>query len=75
MWLLFIIWIVSAYHVHAVGEYIPQRDSNGNLLSKQCHGSTGYCWCIDARGERSRLSGPGIKLECPVLLHPPSSTI
>jgi hypothetical protein len=65
MWLFFTIWIVSLFRVDAVGEYIPQRDNNGKLLSKQCHGSTGYCWCVDSSGERSRLSGPGVPLECP----------
>ncbi len=71
MWLL-LIWIV---YVNAVGEYIPQRDSNGKLLPKQCHGSTGFCWCINEKGERFDVSGPGIPLECPVLLHPPSSAV
>lgn len=71
MWLL-LIWIV---YVSAVGEYIPQRDSNGKLLSKQCHGSTGFCWCINEKGERFNVSGPGVPLECPILLNPPSSTV
>ena len=28
-----------------VGEYIPQKDKHGQLLPKQCWGSTGTCWC------------------------------
>ncbi len=75
MWFLLIIWIVSVVYVNAVGKYIAQRDSNGNLLSKQCHGSPGFCWCINENGERFDVSGPGIPLECPVLLNPPRSTV
>jgi hypothetical protein len=28
-----------------VGQYIPQKDKNGDLLPLQCSGSTGMCWC------------------------------
>ncbi|XP_026014393.1 nidogen-2 [Astatotilapia calliptera] len=34
-----------------VGAYVPQCDAEGQYLSQQCHGSTGYCWCVDSRGE------------------------
>jgi len=48
-----------------VGEYIPQRDPDGNLLSKQCHGSTGFCWCIGIDGEQLGAAvGPGVPLTC-----------
>jgi len=30
-----------------VGEYVPQRTADGKYRVKQCHGSTGYCWCVD----------------------------
>ena len=30
-----------------IGVYVPQCDENGNYLSVQCHGSTGYCWCVN----------------------------
>ena len=40
-----------------VGEYRPQRDADGNLLSRQCWGSTGTCWCAyDKRIQPFRLS-------------------
>ncbi|OQV16788.1 hypothetical protein BV898_09144 [Hypsibius exemplaris] len=36
---------------HNVGQYEEQRDPrDGSLLPLQCHGSTGYCWCVDADG-------------------------
>ncbi|XP_039598116.1 nidogen-2 [Polypterus senegalus] len=35
----------------SLGMYIPQCDENGNYRPLQCHGSTGYCWCVDSRGQ------------------------
>ncbi|XP_028427412.1 nidogen-2 isoform X7 [Perca flavescens] len=34
-----------------VGAYVPQCDANGQYTSLQCHGSTGYCWCVDGYGQ------------------------
>ena len=32
-----------------VGKYIPQCDNNGGKYHKmQCHGATGFCWCVDS---------------------------
>uniref|UniRef100_A0A3Q2ZSC3 Nidogen 2a (osteonidogen) n=1 Tax=Kryptolebias marmoratus TaxID=37003 RepID=A0A3Q2ZSC3_KRYMA len=36
---------------YGVGAYIPQCDSDGLYRPQQCHGSTGYCWCVDSRGQ------------------------
>ncbi|XP_060736413.1 nidogen-2 isoform X1 [Tachysurus vachellii] len=33
------------------GAYVPQCDEQGHYRSQQCHGSTGYCWCVDSRGQ------------------------
>ncbi|XP_043966032.1 nidogen-2 isoform X7 [Gambusia affinis] len=43
------------------GAYIPQCDQNGLYLPEQCHASTGYCWCVDSRGEEraGTRTGPG----------------
>ena len=35
-----------------IGTYIPQCDSAGNWESKQCHASSGYCFCVDHEGNR-----------------------
>ena len=40
-YLLILYFVLTAL----IGEYVPQRDENGVLLSKQCWGSTGTCWC------------------------------
>ncbi|KAM9820898.1 LOW QUALITY PROTEIN: nidogen-2 [Neosynchiropus ocellatus] len=34
-----------------VGAYVPQCDDNGQYSPQQCHGSTGYCWCVDKHGQ------------------------
>uniref|UniRef100_A0A3B5MHZ2 Thyroglobulin type-1 domain-containing protein n=1 Tax=Xiphophorus couchianus TaxID=32473 RepID=A0A3B5MHZ2_9TELE len=44
-----------------VGAYVPQCDENGLYVPEQCHGSTGYCWCVDSRGQEraGTRTGPG----------------
>ncbi|XP_060789628.1 nidogen-2 isoform X2 [Neoarius graeffei] len=34
-----------------VGVFIPECDEEGRYRSLQCHSSTGYCWCVDSRGQ------------------------
>ena len=31
---------------HLIGAYVPQCDETGDFTPVQCHGSTGYCWCV-----------------------------
>uniref|UniRef100_A0A8D0Y467 Nidogen-2 n=1 Tax=Sus scrofa TaxID=9823 RepID=A0A8D0Y467_PIG len=31
--------------------HIPQCDEQGHFLPLQCHGSTGFCWCVDSNGQ------------------------
>jgi len=41
------------------GPFVPQCDRTGQYEPLQCHGSTGYCWCVDTAGDRiSRQVGP-----------------
>lgn len=66
MWFILFLWIgLFADARHLVGRYRPQKDPTGNLLPKQCHGSTGFCWCLSKDGLRTNMTGPGIPLECP----------
>lgn len=36
----------------AVGAYVPQCTAGGEYAARQCHGSTGYCWCVDTANVR-----------------------
>lgn len=49
-----------------VGHFIPQCDEHGHYLPTQCHGSTGYCWCVDRDGNEidGTRSGPGVRPPC-----------
>ncbi|XP_051915040.1 uncharacterized protein nid2a isoform X4 [Hippocampus zosterae] len=41
------------------GAYVPQCDNNGHYTPRQCHGSSGHCWCVDSQGqERSGTRTP-----------------
>lgn len=47
--------------------YLIRCKQDGSYEEVQCSGSTGFCWCVDKRGnelEGSKTRGP---LKCPVL--------
>lgn len=57
--LLFIIGAVSEPCTPSatglVGAYSPQCNEDGTWVKLQCHGSIGYCWCVDSNtGEKTR---------------------
>lgn len=33
-----------------VGAFLPSCKLNGDYEEVQCHGSTGFCWCVDKLG-------------------------
>lgn len=35
-----------------IGNFVPQCNKDGGFLQKQCHSSTGFCWCSDVNGKR-----------------------
>uniref|UniRef100_A0A482ZDD9 U35-Liphistoxin-Lm1a_1 n=1 Tax=Liphistius malayanus TaxID=1203467 RepID=A0A482ZDD9_9ARAC len=48
-----------------IGNYIPQCEKDGTYSRIQCHGSTGYCWCVDEEGVQTKEPvGPGKHIEC-----------
>merc|ERR1712142_1262103 len=44
-----------------LGAFIPDCKDDGSYETKQCHGSTGYCWCVDESGNeiQGTRKGPG----------------
>ena len=65
MWFIILLWIACVNARLLVGKFIPQLDSQGHLFPKQCHGSTGFCWCVSADGQRvGEAAGPGVLLVC-----------
>ena len=34
-------------HPVLVGQFIPECSESGDYQPKQCHASTGYCWCVE----------------------------
>nr|XP_020447652.1 nidogen-2 isoform X6 [Monopterus albus] len=58
-----------------VGAFVPQCDAEGQYLPRQCHGSTGHCWCVDSRGEerqgtRTPPGAPPVDCDRPVPVAP-----
>ena len=60
-----------------VGAFTPQCESDGSYSAVQCHGSTGYCWCVD--GEGNKLIETEIRFDrpnctkgemCTIMYHP-----
>ncbi|XP_028983347.1 nidogen-1 [Betta splendens] len=43
-----------------VGQYVPTCDDYGAYAPMQCHGGSGYCWCVDQNGQEipGTRSGP-----------------
>ena len=49
--------------------FVPQCREDGGYQASQCHGSTGFCWCVDEYGNEltgARVRGP---LNCSGKLH------
>ncbi|XP_029300808.1 nidogen-2 [Cottoperca gobio] len=50
-----------------VGAHVPRCDTEGQYLPRQCHGSTGHCWCVDSRGQErtgTRTSPGAASVDC-----------
>ncbi|XP_040825948.1 nidogen-2 [Ochotona curzoniae] len=56
--------LAQAQHTHPGARlHIPQCSEQGDFLPLQCHGSTGFCWCVNSDGH-----------EVPGTRTPPGST-
>ncbi|NWR37394.1 NID2 protein, partial [Tachuris rubrigastra] len=47
-------------------QYVPQCDLQGHFTPLQCHGDSGYCWCVDESGReiQGTRSEPGTTPPC-----------
>nr|XP_003227637.2 PREDICTED: nidogen-2 [Anolis carolinensis] len=55
-------------------QYVPQCDSQGHFNPLQCHGNSGYCWCVDEHGRevQGTRSEPGVPPPCLPSVAPPT---
>lgn len=47
-------------------QYVPQCDAAGSFSPLQCHGNSGFCWCVDEHGREihGTRSEPGTAPPC-----------
>ncbi|XP_032929033.1 HLA class II histocompatibility antigen gamma chain isoform X1 [Catharus ustulatus] len=57
-----------------LGRFRPQCDENGDYLPKQCHFSTGFCWCCYKNGTKIEGTETRGKLDCPGTAAPSAVT-
>ncbi|XP_028399649.1 neurogenic locus notch homolog protein 2-like isoform X2 [Dendronephthya gigantea] len=53
-----------------VGAFTPQCEEDGSYSKMQCHGSTGYCWCVDADGSKLEGTETRSRINCTEVLPP-----
>uniref|UniRef100_H0XBU7 Nidogen-1 n=1 Tax=Otolemur garnettii TaxID=30611 RepID=H0XBU7_OTOGA len=55
------------------GLFVPECDEHGHYVPTQCHGSTGYCWCVDRDGREveGTRTRPGMRPPCLSTVTPP----
>ncbi|NXW60451.1 NID2 protein, partial [Eurystomus gularis] len=55
-------------------QYVPQCEAGGHFAPLQCHGDSGYCWCVDESGReiQGTRSEPGTTPPCLPSVAPPS---
>ncbi|XP_018413880.1 PREDICTED: nidogen-2 [Nanorana parkeri] len=55
--------------------YIPQCDAYGEFTPLQCHGNSGYCWCVDKDGREiaGSRTQPGMTPACLPSVAPPTA--
>ncbi|KAM8808003.1 nidogen-2 [Eudromia elegans] len=56
-------------------QYVPQCEPHGAFAPRQCHGDSGYCWCVDEGGREvpGTRSQPGSPPPCVPSAAPPSA--
>ncbi|XP_023556629.1 nidogen-1 [Octodon degus] len=56
----------DAQRPRPLGLFVPECDEHGHYVPTQCHGSTGYCWCVDRDGREleGTRTRPGLQPPC-----------
>ncbi|XP_077995049.1 uncharacterized protein LOC144448627 isoform X2 [Glandiceps talaboti] len=50
--------------VGLIGADVPECSDDGKYEPKQCHPSTGFCWCVDESGKKIEGTDTRDELEC-----------
>ena len=61
-----ILGAVDSQRPRPPGLFVPECDDHGHYAPIQCHGSTGYCWCVDRDGRevQGTRTRPGVRPPC-----------
>ncbi|NXO22861.1 NID2 protein, partial [Cisticola juncidis] len=53
-------------------QYVPQCDPSGDFTPLQCHGDSGYCWCVEQSGRATSVPSamPGLPSVAPPSVRP-----
>lgn len=53
--------------------FVPECDEHGHYAPTQCHGRSGYCWCVDRDGREleGTRTRPGMRPPCLSTVAPP----
>merc|ERR1712072_148677 len=43
--------VLAGIRPGSVGAYIPSCKPDGTYKTTHCHGSTGFCWCVNSKGK------------------------
>ncbi|XP_068730483.1 thyroglobulin-like isoform X2 [Montipora capricornis] len=54
----------EALKLPPIGRFVPQCKRDGSFEEKQCHTSTGQCWCVDKNGKEIEETRTRGKLNC-----------
>ena len=85
LWIFFILWVKAektkcqlakekAMTLPAIGRFMPSCKDDGSYNERQCHGSTGYCWCVDKKGREWFGTRQRGALDCTKSSNPKANT-
>lgn len=60
--------IVKSNNKPLTGLYVPQCNRDGDYDQIQCHGSKGYCWCVDKSGREFKGTKMKGRPDCSIIV-------